>query len=121
MEASLKTSVIGLDEIKAYESALNTHLLSVFGDSTRFAINDEFVGAAIIEDKNKVVASGFAYSRKMKQCKTNFSAAIIGPVSVDLEYRGQGLSKIVMQSNMLEAFQFGQACQAGKSVAPIPD
>lgn len=117
MEATLETSVIGLDKIKDYERAINAHLCAIFGEGTTLAINDEFVCAVIIEETNTVAACGVAYSRSMRQGDIDFSAGIIGGIAVGSKYRGQGLAKVVMQnldtclasSGVVHSFLF--ACQ----------
>lgn len=93
----MKISVINIEEIETYESALNAHLSLVFGESCRFTINNEFICAVIAKDESKIIATGFAYTRSMRQGSFNFKAGIIGGIAVNSNYRGEGLSKAVIQ------------------------
>ncbi|EIA1350024.1 GNAT family N-acetyltransferase [Vibrio parahaemolyticus] len=97
MEFILKISVVKSGEIEIYEAALNAHLNSVFGQDSTFNFNHEFLCAIIIEDKNQIIATGFAYSRLMTQGSTNFKAGIIGGIAVTQNKRGLGLAKVIVK------------------------
>lgn len=97
MELTLKISVIERGDIEAYESLLNAHLNSIFGQDSRFIFNHEFACAILIEEENKIIATGFAYIRFMKQGTTNFKAGIIGGIAVIPKRRGLGLAKVVVK------------------------
>lgn len=90
-------SIIDSSNTKAYEAMLNTYIKSIFGKNSKVIFNSEFVCAILIEDQNKIIASGCAYSRLMKQGENDFKAGIIGNVTVSPNYRGLGLTKVVMK------------------------
>jgi hypothetical protein len=65
MELILKISVVRHGELQTYETEINAHLISVFGQESKLIFNHEFVCAILVEDENQIVATGFAYSRLM--------------------------------------------------------
>ncbi|MCZ0925466.1 GNAT family N-acetyltransferase, partial [Vibrio diabolicus] len=69
-------------QIGAYEAELNAHLNSVFGQDSMFIFNRELVCAILIEDDNQIIATGFAYSRLMKQGSISFKGGIIGGIAI---------------------------------------
>ncbi|HDY8053281.1 TPA: GNAT family N-acetyltransferase [Vibrio vulnificus] len=97
MELILKLSVVKSGEIEAYETSLNAHLNSVFGQDSTVNFNHEFVCAVLIEDDSQIVATGFAYSRLMSQGSINFKAGILGGIAVAANKRGLGLAKVIVK------------------------
>ncbi|EHR6474762.1 GNAT family N-acetyltransferase [Vibrio parahaemolyticus] len=97
MELILKLSVVKSGEIEAYETSLNAHLNSVFGQDSTVNFNHEFVCAVLIEDDSQIVATGFAYSRLMSQGSNNFKAGILGGIAVAANKRGLGLAKVIVK------------------------
>ncbi|EGR1594245.1 GNAT family N-acetyltransferase [Vibrio parahaemolyticus] len=93
----MKISTIKSDEIELHEDEMNKHLTSIFGQDSMVSLNPEFVCAVLIEDENKIVATGFAYSRLMSQGSLSFKAGIIGGIAVAANKRGQGLAKVIVQ------------------------
>ncbi len=93
----MKLSVVKSGEIEAYETSLNAHLNSVFGQDSTVNFNHEFVCAVLIEDDSQIVATGFAYSRLMSQGSINFKAGILGGIAVAANKRGLGLAKVIVK------------------------
>lgn len=80
-----------------YEVKLNMHLQLIFDQYSCVEINNELVCSIVIEMQKTIVACGFAYSREMTQGDFKFRAGIIGGIAVNPNFRGRGLSKVIMK------------------------
>lgn len=88
--------IFDAQETYSYKAKLNVHLQLIFDQYSCVEINDELVCSIVIEMQKTIVACGFAYSREMTQ-GSKFRAGIIGGIAVHPNFRGLGLSKVIMK------------------------